>query len=405
MFRDLTFRHFLYPFISLVLVGPVLLMWGYWPTLGGTDIAGYEIGRDFINLWVAPQLAFGGHLSTLFDLTGFHAAVGAMFGHPLPFTTWSYPLYTLPAFWLLAQLPYFWALTVWLFGFLALLAVIVLSEIKPSQRAAALVVLLLSPGSLITIVGGQCGPFVATLTIGGILLMDRRPIVAGVLFGFLAFKPQMAVVIPFALLALGAWRAIFSAAVTVLALVALSVALFGLDAWQHYFEINGAYLVSAHREFHDSFKYMVASAFAVARMIGVSYPVGLAIQSVVTAITIATASWAVRRTNDPCERAFVLVTAAPLATPYVFAYDLVGVAAVLVWLLFGRLSWRPEWSGVCLLAWIAPPAMMLLGPLGVPVMPLALIALFVMSVRTTGQTQPAPSAAVANAPLPQPVAS
>jgi hypothetical protein len=117
------------------------------------------------------------------------------------------------------------------------------------------------------------------------------------------------------------------------------------------------------------------------------------------------ACWAVRRTNDPCRRAFLLITASPLITPYVLNYDLVGVAAVLVWMLFGRLPLRPEWSGVCLLVWIAPTAMMYLNQMGLGVMPLALLALFVMGVRAIGQAPPEPLPAAGNPLLAHPVAS
>ena len=330
--------------------------------------------------------------------------LAALVGHPIPFTNWSYPLYTLPLFWPLAQLPYFWALAVWTVGLFSVFAALVLSQIESSQRLAALLVLVLAPACLINTVAGQCGVLGATLMIGGILSIDRRPVVAGLLFGLLAFKPQMAVVIPFALLALGAWRVMLVATVTVLALLAMSIAMFGLDAWRHYFEVNAGYLVAAQQEFQASFKIMMASVFAAGRTFGLSYAAGLALQGAVAMITIAVACWTVRRTDDPRQRAFVLVTAAPLVTPYAFNYDLVGMAAVLVWMLFGQLRLRSEWSGVCFLAWIAPIAMMYLNSMGLGVMPLALMGLFVMSVVTTVQTPWQPLAAARNRPLPHPVA-
>ena len=55
---------------------------------------------------------------------------------------------------------------------------------------------------------------------------------AGILFGLLTYKPHLGVVVPFALLALGAWRTIAAATVTAILLIAASVAMFGLDAWR-----------------------------------------------------------------------------------------------------------------------------------------------------------------------------
>ena len=54
-----------------------------------------------------PQIAFRDGVRGLFDIPGYHEAIGELFGRPLPFHNWSYPLIVLPLFWPLAQLPYF----------------------------------------------------------------------------------------------------------------------------------------------------------------------------------------------------------------------------------------------------------------------------------------------------------
>ena len=64
-----------------------------------------------------------------------------------------------------------------------------------------------------------------------LLTLTKRPIVSGILFGCLAYKPQFALVIPVALLAAGQWRAIAAAAGTVIALVAVTSLAFGWDIW------------------------------------------------------------------------------------------------------------------------------------------------------------------------------
>ena len=83
-------------------------------------------------------MAFRGKIETLFDVHAYHEAIGALFGRPLPFHNWSYPPYSLFAFWPLAQLPYFWALAVWTFGLFAIFSTVVLREVKPSYRLPAL---------------------------------------------------------------------------------------------------------------------------------------------------------------------------------------------------------------------------------------------------------------------------
>ena len=43
---------------------------------------------------MGPQVAFGDGFATLFDLNAYHTALGTVFGHPLPFHNWGYPLFT-----------------------------------------------------------------------------------------------------------------------------------------------------------------------------------------------------------------------------------------------------------------------------------------------------------------------
>ena len=92
---------------------------------------------------------------------------------------------------------------------------------------------------------------------------------------------------------------------------------------------------------------------------------------------IALACWAVRRTADPCARAFLLAAATLLATPYAFNYDMTALGAALVWVMVGRLPRRAEAGPAYILAWLAPPATMMLGLFGSGLAPL--ITLFVLS--------------------------
>jgi hypothetical protein len=360
---------------SLALMVPVLRF--YWPAGEGLDVVGYPLGRDFINVWSGPQVAFGDKVSALFDLRGYHEAIGRLFGTPLPFHNWGYPLFTLPAFWPLAQLPYFWALAVWTIGLFAIFAAIVLGEVEPDRRHQALLLLVFTPACLINLIGGQNGFLSAALFLGGVLNIGRRPILAGVMIGLLTFKPHLGIVLPFALVALGAWRVIASAAVTAVALVAASTAIFGADAWRDYFAVVGPYQTLLLQNFEGFYTNMMVSVLASARKMGVPYSLALGIQVVVSLGVIAVAAWAVRRIADPCARAYLLVTATLLATPYAFNYDMTALGAVLVWVMVGRLPHRAEAGPAYILAWLAPPATMMLALFESNLGPL--ITLFVLS--------------------------
>ena len=379
-------RRWIYATVGAALMVP-LMIWIYRPVGQGLDVTGHPIGRDFINIWVGPQLAFGGRLDTLFDFPAYQRAIGELFGHPLPFHSWVYPLYTLPAFWPLAKLPYFVALAVWTFGLFAVFAAVTLREIVPQRRLAALLLLALAPASLINTVGGQNGFLTAALFLGGILAIDRRPVLAGALFGLLIFKPHLGLVLPLALITLGAWRVIASATVVAAALVAMSLAMFGTEPWLAYLHSSSSLQVAAFEHFVGFFKFMMASVLAGGRTFGLSVPVSLAIQAAVSLVVVVAACWAVRRTQDPCRRAFVLAAAAPLVTPYAFNYDLTALAAVQVWMLCGRLPWRPEWSVLGLLGWSAPILLMYANMFGLGIGPVVLILMFWASVHDVARAR------------------
>jgi alpha-1,2-mannosyltransferase len=368
--------------LFLILALPLLcqwMVWFYWPAAHGLDVTGHPIGRDFINVWAGPRLAFGGEITTLFDPEAYHAAIDKLFGTALPFHFWSYPPFTLPAFWPLAQLPYFAALAVWTLGLFGVLAAVTLSAVAPHERGYALTALALSPACLINAIGGQNGFLSAALLLGGTLLIDRRPILAGVLFGLLTFKPHLGLVLAFALVALAAWRVIAAAIVTALVLVAVSVAIFGIEPWRQYVEFTSAFQVHLLERFNGYYRFMMVSGVAGARTFGLGYPLAMALQIALTVAVVAIACWAVRATSDPLRRALVLASATPLATPYAFNYDLTALATVVVWSLCRPLP--PDGrTAILFLAWIIPVLSMYLNWYGWGLTPLVLAAVFALAV-------------------------
>jgi hypothetical protein len=371
----------LFPAAALLVFWPLLVRF-YWPAGGGLDVTGHQIGRDFINAWAAPRLAFSGRLATLFDLDGYAEAIGTLFGAPLPFHNWSYPPFALLLFRPLSQLSYFWALALWTAGLFAAFAGVALSQVEPGRRRYGFVALALAPACLMNAVGGQNGFLTAALLLGGVLCLERRPVLAGVLFGCLTVKPHLGLVLPFVLVALGAWRTIAVAAVTALALAAASVAAFGFEPWREYLGATSAYQMGLLEKWRGFYTLMMPSVFAGVRGLGLSSAAAWAAQAAVALPVLAATVWAVRRTDDPRRRAIAIAAAVPLLTPYAFNYDLTALAAVLVWKLCER---RPnEAPGpLHLFVWLAPALMMSVPMPGA--VPTALAALFVMAVREAAE--------------------
>ena len=77
------------------------------------------------------------------------------------------------------------------------------------DRTAALAALV-APSTLWTTMCGQTALFGAGLLLGGFRLLPGRPVPAGILFGLLTYKPQLAVLVPVALAAASEWRCLLA---------------------------------------------------------------------------------------------------------------------------------------------------------------------------------------------------
>jgi len=371
--------------IGLALIAPTVIKY-YWPVGSLLDVTGHPLGRDFINVWIGPQLAYADRMSTLFDLRAYHDALGELYGTPLPFHNWGYPLFVLPVYWLFAQMPYLAALASWTLLFLASFTFVAASAVPPERRWLVVLLVVLAPASIINAVGGQNGFLSATLLLGSILLLDRRPIVAGALIGLLAFKPHLGLCLPFVLIALGAWRTFFAAVITVVALLAMSVLAFGIEPWLDYVRVVGPYQTSLLVRFEGFFTCMMVSVTSGARAVGIPYTVALSIQLVVSAGVLITTVLMVRRCRDARSRAILIAAATPLITPYAFNYDLTALSAAIAWLVVERARLPDGGRLVLLTAWLVPALVMVPGFSTLGLAPLILIAAFVTIVKHVSRT-------------------
>lgn len=368
--------------VPLFLCGRLVVQ-HYWPVGGGLDVIGYQVGRDFINVWAGPQIAFGAHVERLLDLEAYHSEIGRLFGHPLEFHNWSYPLNALIWCWPFSLLPYFPGLVAWtLIGTVVFLGV-ALSVVEPGRRVAALMLLLVAPATSMNLIHGQNGFFTAALFIAAILWLDTRPVLAGVLLGVLAFKPQLLLALPLVLLALGAWRTIVAASVVAVASVGLSVALVGTEPWVTYLTLTKRFQMFALQvtPFTDFYALLMSSVLGAVRSAGLAYGPAMIVQIIVSVPVLLAAAWAATRTSDPRLRAFVLVSATPLISPYVMNYDLTAPAVVLTWYLTGTLPVERRWGLFVFLAWLTPITVIYTQRLGIPFAPLVHIGIFAIAVR------------------------
>ena len=253
--------------LSLLTMAPIVWRY-YWPADGGLDVTGHQLGRDFINLWAGPQLAFAGRWRVLTDVQAYHQAISELFGQPIPFHNWGAPPFMLVLLWPFTQAPYFVALGFWTVLTLAAYLLVAMSVLDRDRRMQGLLLLILSPATLINVIGGQNGFLTASLCLGGFLALERRPHLAGALFGLLTMKPHLGLVIPLILLRTLAWRAVLTAAAVITLLVVVSAVTFDLEVWRDFLLISSAYHTNVLIMFSGFYTFMMGSVFSAVRTFG-----------------------------------------------------------------------------------------------------------------------------------------
>lgn len=334
--------------------------------LGGT-----AFGKDFLNTWMGGRSALGQGPAAWYDFTTYNLYLRALTGTPdLHGYVWSYPPHILLFTWPLGLLPYLPALIVWTLAGLALFVLVARSGGVETRHLAFIA---LAPAVFLNAFFGQNGCFTAALLIGGLTCLDRRPILAGVLFGILTVKPQLGLLLPVMLVLTGRWRTILSAAVTTAALVAATAALYGREVWTGYFEL--VVPMQQHLQEHGQglLFLIVSSVFYGARLVGL--PLGLAwgLQAVVSGLVLAAVVWTFWRRRDAMLSMAFLIVATFLFTPYALNYDMVVFGWVIA-LLLQRADNQPLDHYLLFALWVLPVAMMLGGLIKVPLAVLVLPA-------------------------------
>lgn len=101
--------------------------------------------------------------------------------------------------------------------------------------------LILLPSVAFVAYCGQITFLIGALIVGG-LALRHRPVLAGLLFGVAAaVKPQLLIMLPFALLGERAWKTIFATAAAGAAACAFSVLVWGLQPWRAWLAALGRF--------------------------------------------------------------------------------------------------------------------------------------------------------------------
>ncbi len=355
---------------------------------GLDDYRGRPLGSDFSDIYAAGLSALHDDPASPFDPARQYAHEQALFGQATPFYGWHYPPFFLLIAVLLARLAYIPSLAAWQLASLAvyLAGTFALLRNGPApgfvRRHDWLLAALAFPAVFINLIHGQNGLLTAALLSGALLLLDRRPLLAGILLGLMAYKPQFGMMIPVALVAEGRWRTIASAALAVVLLALVTTSVFGVQVWTAFFQ-SLAFTRTAVLEQGGAGFFKIQSAFALVRLWHGAVGLAYAVQALL-AFVVGLMLFLFWRSGASRERkGAALCVAVLLATPYCFDYDMMALAPAIALMAAEGLArgFAPYGKLAVTALWLVPLLARPFADAGLPVGMPIMFAVFLFLVR------------------------
>ena len=324
-----------------------------WTGDNGPDAQGFTKTPywDFNNLWTGGRLALEGHVRHIFDMDLYRPDMRRLLGLNVPNQEWSYPPSLLLLAVPLASLPALPAYIVWTLGSVLLLHFAVRPYKLPMMFHLAII---LCPAAFINAMFGQNGSFISALFIAGLFYAPRKPVLAGICFGVMTVKPHLGILIPFALIASGNWKAFISAGVTTVTLFIATGLLFGFSVWSDFLHSTQPMMQAfMEKPFPHPYQANTVTGFILARGFGAGLPLAYLAQAILTlcAIVAVIVLW---RKDDIHEYKKIALTLglAIVATPYGYIYDMVGISFAVALTIY--LTRPSPWWAVLALLWMFP---------------------------------------------------
>lgn len=358
---------------------------------------GRPLGTDFSNVYAAGTYVLDGDAAAPFDPPRQYAREQAIFGADTQFYGWHYPPYFLGLAALLAAMPYALALVLWQ-GVTFALYLWMTREILNTGRARALVdplwlpLVIGFPAVFVNLGHGHNGFLTAALFGAALLQLDRKPVLAGVLFGCIAYKPQFGLLVPIVLAASGRWR-VFIAAATTVAVLTIAVTLaFGHDIWSAFLASTRFTRVVVLEQGETGW-HKIQSVFSVVRMWGGGIPLAYTVQVAVMFAVAGALAWLWRSRASFPIKAAALAIGTILSTPYSLDYDLMLLAPAIAFLAADGMQrgFHPWQKSLLAALWLVPilarpVSQATLIPLAVPAMLTAFAWLLRRAMTQTGTT-------------------
>jgi hypothetical protein len=315
------------------------------------------LALDFLPFWSSSYLALHGHAVDAYNLSILEKIESNAISHPVGILPWLYPPSYLLFVYPFALLPWRIAAAAFLFGTYALFVKAMHSIVR---RREAILVAVAFPGAALVMAAGQNGLLTASLAALGLVLLPRRPVAAGVFFGLLCMKPQLAVLFPFALACSGSWRALASLALTAGSMLAVSVIAFGTDTLAAFIHNMG--MAAGYVEAGQAALARIPTVFSLVTFAGAPTGFAYAGQAASAIFSAAAVFHAWRAESSYPLRAATLACASLMVSPYLYDYDLAWYGVIIAWYCKHVIDhgWRTGEREWLVLLWMMPFAGVLL---------------------------------------------
>jgi alpha-1,2-mannosyltransferase len=342
------------------------------------ELTGTYFGGDFASFWNAAHRVRHGDIAAIYDPDTWQSVLSNKTSS-VSLSWFVYPPFMLFGLWPLGDATYNQAVLVWSLVPLAFYFVLIVllakrsglglgassvGENSWSQALAYAVFIALSlPFVGVNLFCGQTGTLVAIFFMGAAYFWPKRPVLTGICIGLLAIKPQMGLLMPFALFAAGQWRVIAVAATTILSLIVLSTIWLGAEIWTDYLRMSllfGHFIGSGY----DGIRPLAIGPYVSLQAAGMPAVFAGFFQvavSVAVVIAIGKAFWcrrAVEQELGAQDRSLdlrwgLLAAGTLLTTPYSLSYD-TPLLTLSILPLLAR-GWRDGWDWIELASTAALP--------------------------------------------------
>ncbi len=340
-----------------ILAGGFVLSLLAWLAMCPWNIHGWMIGaplgRDYVNFWMAPRLVEAGQGALLVDLPAYSEAIKAAFGmNRNPLLLFVYPPHSLLLFAPFAVLPFLPAVLLWTGVNLAALAWTTRLLVRQAPVLGPVLFVCLSPPAVAMMMYGHFGGLLALATAVALIESGRRPVLAGLCLAFLSLKPQFACAIGLMLLGAGRWRCLVYGVLATGALVAASVALFGIELWERFLTVTMPMQSAFITQFDARMIETSVTAYFAARYSGLPASAAWVLQGALSVGALIAGTMALRRDVREPGVMVVVILAALVMQPYVSHYDLAIAAPALTLVTLAR---SPAANPVTVAAWLLTP--------------------------------------------------